>query len=199
MFGKRHGASYCDDRLPCSESLKVLGVVFHESTGWKCHTKFIAKKAARRIHILKSARKIPSVTKHDLLPIYHHLIFSVLKYNCPLMVGMSVTDSSLLERIRRRCHRIICGSECVSECLPSIADRGTSKALKLFCSCLNPSHVLHKFVPRQLRYSRKLLSPLCRTKKRAQAFFSILHSPIQQELVSLACKKVFLRFLTSVD
>ena len=74
--------------------LTILGVIFDESLKWDLHTNFSAKKASQRIHVLRILKKIPAVTKKDLIQVYRNYIQSIMEYNSPLMVGMSLKKTT---------------------------------------------------------------------------------------------------------
>ena len=156
--------------LPQSREIKILGIFFDETAKWSTHVRYISKKASQRIHILTTLRRIPSIVKNDLILVYRQLIQSLLEYNCALFVGITKKDAKLIEKVKRRCHRIICGPDCNSNCLPSLTENRTAQAMKLFCQALSQDHILHHLTPVVLRHSKKLSIPYCRTTRRSLAF-----------------------------
>ena len=122
--------------------------------------------------LLKTLKRIPSITKEDMFAVYKHLILSVLEYNSPLLVGCSKRDAQLLEKVQKRCHRIICGKNCDFSCLPLLAERRLQQSMRIFCAAIsNKSHPLNKYIPPFLRHSSKLSVQYRRTQSRATSFF----------------------------
>ena len=88
---------------------KVLGTVLNSSLKWTDHVNMITKKAAKRLHIIRTLKR-SGMTADDLLTIYIAFIRSVLEYCCP--VWHTNPPSYLSEQIERsvqkRVLRIIC-------------------------------------------------------------------------------------------
>ena len=152
-------------------NLTLLGVTFDSKLSWKPHVKATAKKAAQRIYPLKQLKRFSNITKAQLVKVYNSFILSVLEYNSPLFVGISLKNSTILERVRKRCHRVICGYECRLNCLESLSDRRLKKSLSVFKATLQQSHILHHLSPKVLRHS--LSVPLCKTQRRSKSFFPL--------------------------
>ena len=87
-------------------------MIFSEELNWDSHVDSIAKSASRRVHVLRQLKKLPSITKKDLLLVYESYILSTIEYNAPLFTRMSRKNNERLERIRKGCHNIICGFHC---------------------------------------------------------------------------------------
>ena len=96
--------------------LKFLGVIFNESLNWDCHTTFIYKSAIRRIYVLRRLKEA-GISKSELIVIYNGYIRYMLEYNSPVFIGLNTKNSDRLLKLKRQCHRIICGSECQRECI----------------------------------------------------------------------------------
>ena len=169
----RLDASTCiPSTLPQSAAMSILGVIFQQSLKWDAHAQHISKKASQRIYLLKVLSRIPSITKADLFIVYKHLILSIIEYNSPLFIGATRKYSDLLERVQRRCHKIICGTNCDKTCLVPLKERREKQAMKVFEAALsNKTHVLHKFTPPTLHHSSHLSVQYCRTQRRANSFF----------------------------
>ena len=111
LLGKRS----CLQPIPCvdlSSSIKILGLVFTNELKWDHQIDSVCRKASQRIFILKRLKTL--LSPRDLIKIYNALILSVLDYNSPVMVGMPNKNLNCLEKVRKRCHRLICGADCRS-------------------------------------------------------------------------------------
>jgi len=150
--------------------MTILGIVFHHSMKWKAHVHHIVKKAAQRIHVLKTIRRISGVTKNDLILVYKQITRSNLEYNSPLFVGILKSDSMLLDRIQNRCHRVICGGACPSGCLVPLKLRREHQSITLFKNIFDTTHPLHYLAPKTLKHTRKISVPFSRTLLRQNSF-----------------------------
>lgn len=81
-------------------SILLLGVIFHESLGWRSHIDFVEKKCSQRLYILRRIRSF--VSHKQFLNVYYGIIRSLLEYACPAFVGLGSVDSKRLERIQVR-------------------------------------------------------------------------------------------------
>lgn len=157
--------------LHVESQLTHLGVIFDEKLNWRTHVLKSAKKAAQRIYPLKQLKKLKVIGRYELIQIYNAYVRSVLEYNSPLFVGMNKGNTKILERVQKRCHRIICSNDCTSGCLEPLTQRRTNQAIKVFQSTLNQSHILHHLSPQVLQRTSALSIPFCLTQRRALSFF----------------------------
>ena len=153
----------------CS-NLKILGVTFNDTLNWNAHVDSITKTASRRVHILRLLKNIPSVTKKDLMLVYEGYILSVIEYNAPLFTHLSKKNSERLERIRKRCHHIICGFHCDCDDFPPLSSRRVAQAMKLFSLMQNPKHFIHNLIPHLLPRSNHFFLDHMRTERRRLSF-----------------------------
>ena len=151
------------------KNLRLLGVTFDSKLTWKTHVTVTAKKASQRIYPLKQMKSFGNISKHQLIQVYNSFILSLLEYNSPLFVGINKKNANILERIRKRCHRIICSNDCRLDCLEPLYHRRLKRSLLVFKSTLHQSHILHHLSPKVLRHS--LSVPLCKTQRRSASFF----------------------------
>ena len=91
-------------------ALKILGLTYTADLKWDTQVESVCKKASQRIFILKKLKYL--VTRNDLIKLYNTMILSLLEYNAPVMVGLNAKNTEKIEKVRKRCHRIICGFEC---------------------------------------------------------------------------------------
>ena len=150
--------------------LNILGVIFNHYLSWDSHVDLVTKSASRRIHVLRQLKRIPSATRLDLLKVYESFILSVLEYNSPIFVGMSRKNSKKLESIRKRCHRVICGTLCDCEDFPSLRARRLQKSMKTFITMQNPQHLSHDLLPCTLQYTKHFCLELTKTERRLNSF-----------------------------
>jgi hypothetical protein len=150
--------------------LKILGITFETSLKWNQHVKDVTMRAARRIYTLKQLKRITTVNKVDLLQVYHNFILSIMEYNSPLLVGVNKKNDAKMERIRKRCHRIICGDDCTCDCFTSIQTRRKNRAKKVFERLQHPSNISHRLLPRKLPRTQHFYIEPLRTSRRANSF-----------------------------
>jgi len=86
--------------------IKLLGVIFSSDLKWDSHVDFIIRIATRRLYALRILSNI--INKYNLILIFHSLVRSVLEYCTVVFVGLNHKNSTLLEKIQRRAHHIIC-------------------------------------------------------------------------------------------
>lgn len=151
-------------------SAKILGVTFNSRLNWKDHVTEITKSASRRIYVLKELKKIDSITKKDLLQVYQGFILSVLEYNSALFTSMTAENKETLEKLRRRCHRIICSRDCGCSDFPSLNDRRYEQTLKVFTNMFTQNHILHHLLPHKLPRTQQFFIEHLRSELRARSF-----------------------------
>lgn len=161
--------------------MNILGVTIRNDLKWDSHTENICKDASRYIYILKELKRL-GATKQELVKVFNATIRSKLEYNSPVFVGLSNKNSEMIEKIRKRCHRIICNFECTCDILPSLCSRRESLSLKTFKRMLCPSHLLFDLTPFFLPSMKRLSLPLTRTKRRSNSFI-----PYCSSMFNLQC------------
>lgn len=171
LFSKPKPSTSISASLPnVKPQLKILGITFEASLKWSQHVKDVTLKAARRIHTLKQLKRIPNVTKEDLLVVYHNYVLSVMEYNSPLFVGLSKKDDTKMDRIRKRCHWIVCGSNCQCTSFTPIQTRRQNRAMHVFKRLQHPNSISHKLLPRRLPRTNHFCIDPMRTTRRANSF-----------------------------
>ena len=173
VFGK----SGCPLNLPTGltvvSELKILGLTFQQNLKWDSHIDNVTKKASQRIFLLKKLKRIPGVSKNDLLSVYKSYIASILEYNCPVFMNMTQKSIRKIERVRKRCHYIICDCGDYSNCrlLPSFIERADKIALRTFSDILKPNNFIYHLAPRRLPVSGHFEIPLSHSMRRSSTFF----------------------------
>ena len=115
-------------------------------------------------------KRIPGATQKDLIQVYQNYILSVIEYNSPLFVGLGSRNEQRLERLAKRCHRIICGQNCQCEAFEKVKDRRRSQAMKEFTKMMNSKHICHSLLTHQLPRTKHLFIEHTRTNRRANSF-----------------------------
>ena len=97
--------------LPVVHQCKLLGVHINSGLDWNTHIAEIIAKANRCIFILINARKFQFSLK-SLVTLYTWYIRTSLEYAAPVWhPGLTAAQHNPLERIQKRCVRIILGRE----------------------------------------------------------------------------------------
>ena len=158
--------------VPTIPQMRILGVQFQDDLRWDAHIENICKASSRYIYVLKQLKKI-GTSKAELIQVYNAIIRGVIEYSSPLFVGLTKRNSNRLEKIQKRCHRIICDYHCSCGILTPLHIRRETAAVRLFRKMIDPSHQLHHLVPPLLPSNRRIAMPLCETVRRRQTFIPI--------------------------
>lgn len=150
------------------DSVCILGVYFNSKATWSDHVDHIVRNASRRFYAVRILR--PVLSNDHLKTVYFLLIRSIIEYCSPLFIGLNISDSSRLTKLQKRFHRMLCGSDCVDSCLPSLDERRSSMSLKLLKDIMNQTHILNQMLPSMSSTGRFLL-PRRNTSKRSNCFF----------------------------
>jgi hypothetical protein len=150
--------------------LKVLGITYNKSLKWDSHVKNVTKAAGRRVYVLRYLRKICSIKKKDLVMVYNNYVISALEFNSAFFVGLNKKNNKKMERIRKRCHRIICGQHCKCDSFPSLKEKREALAIKIFSQIMRPGHISNNLLPHTLPRTGKLFQEFIRTNRRANSF-----------------------------
>ena len=173
LFSKSNSGLQFDDLthtlpIPSLQRMKILGVTYTSDLKWDAHVSDIIGRASQRIYVLKQLRSL--INRPGLIKIYKALIVSVLEYCSPVMVGMNKKNCDKIEKVNRRCHRIICGNDCICECFVSIEERRHHHAEVLFLALSSPSNILQNLIPHTLPRSNHFFINNMNTEKRQKAF-----------------------------
>ena len=165
--------------LPLVHEVKLLGVYLNSLLTWDTHVKHLVKKANRCIFILIRARQFGFCTK-TMQTLYQWYIRTGLEYAAPVWhSSLTQGDTLKLERIQKRCFRIILGPRyvtyenalrCLNTC--TLAERREKLALRFGRSLLRSPTYRHWLPPtmgavhgRATRHRGRLQVPLCRTER----------------------------------
>ena len=146
-----------DKPLPVVHQVKLLGINIDTSLSWGCHVEIIIKKASKSIYMLIRARKF-HFTQRTMCTIYICYIRTVLEYAAQVWhAGLTQQQHNALERVQRRCFRIILGrlytdydSALNTLSMQTLRDRREQLTLRFARSLLrSPDH--RHLLPRTLR------------------------------------------------
>ena len=159
---------------------KLLGVIFNDKLTWEDHINYIVSKASRRIFCISQLSRA-RVLQSDIVIIYCSVIRSVLEYCCEVWhPGLSGRQSKDIERVQKRCLRIIYPqhsySSALSLCgLERLDSRRERLVQELFESIKEPGHVLHCLLTprggaRNFRSNSDYVLPMLKTRRARSDF-----------------------------
>ena len=161
--------------LPCVElvdEMNILGIILNSRFTWSNHIDCIIKKCSRLLFAFRMIRS--SLTSKQLRLLYCSLVRSIIEYCCPAYIGLSAFDSSRLDYLQKRFHRIICYPACKVSCLSTLAERRLYLSVRFLKKIMaNEDHILHKLLPSLSRSGRFILPPR-RTERRSKSFFLLV-------------------------
>ena len=170
FIDKRKVKPSFDTSIQNVTKMKMLGTIFQNDLKWNEHVNYICKAASQRIYLLKRIKQIKEITKDDLIQIYSAYVLGILEYNSPLFVALNQMNSNKLERIRQRCHRIVCGIGCQCDAFDLLSKRREERALKFFEALQNPASILHHLFPNVMQRSLHVRLPHCNSDRRKNSF-----------------------------
>ena len=150
------------------EELRILGVIFNTRFTWTNHVDYIIKKCSRLLFAFRTIRSV--VSPLQLRTLYFSLVRSLIDYCSPVYIGLSSHDSNRLEYLQKRFHRIICSSDCKSQCLSTLKERRLLLAMKFLVKAMDVEHILFPHLPSRSKFGRFIL-PFRRTECRSKTFF----------------------------
>ena len=113
---------------------------------------------------------------------YFSTIRGLLECCAPLFAGISATDSSRLERLQKRFHKLLCGTLCMNNCLPNLSTRRECQTMCFFKKMRSPSHILNFLFPT--------------ISNRSVVVLSFLFGTLNVVLVRLYQKQLFLLIIS---
>ena len=91
------------------DDAKILGVIVQSNLKWNLHIEQLVKRCNRKIYMLRKIKKYHLPVK-DLVLIYTGYIRPILEYCAPVFhSGLTIEQSSNIERIQKRVCKIILG------------------------------------------------------------------------------------------
>ena len=100
--------------LPVVHECVLLGLHLNDELTWGTHVNHILSKASQSIFMLYRAKKF-GFSVSSMITIFNWFVRTPLEYAAPTWhPGLNETDHQRIERIQRRCYRIILGREYIS-------------------------------------------------------------------------------------
>lgn len=133
-----------DKNISRVSTFKLLGVQISSDLSWDAHIKYMITKVHPRIYYLCAAKK-GGLPCDVLVQIYLTFIRPVLEYASPIWSGLPKCLSEELERIQKRCCRII---GIPTSTFPTLSERRDEATIRTFTKILrDSSSPLHCFLP----------------------------------------------------
>ena len=159
--------------VPTVEELKFLGVLLNNKLNWTSHVKYICRQASRRIYALRILK--PIFNTQELLSIYNGAVRSLLEYASPAFGKLPKNLDEEVNKVQRRCHRIICevpsSRNCHCKNFEQLSKRRESASIKLFTSAVkNKTHILHHIMPAKSHRSTRFILPPSSTTRLSNSF-----------------------------
>ena len=152
------------------DNLNFLGFHINSSLTWNQHINIIIKSASSRLHILRLLKK--TLTKQHLINLYYAFIQTLFNYSFPIHSHITIKELNKITSIKHRAHRIICGTDCKDNCLPSFQDCSQVISSSLFNKiALNPQHILHCKLPNRSPRSKRFILPHISSNNYLNSFF----------------------------
>lgn len=164
------------------DSFKLLGIVFSSDLTWGKHVSYILSKVSRRYFVIFKLVKI-GFPPCDILIVYCLVIRSVLEYACPVWhSGLTKTQSDDIERVQRRCLKIIFPDLSYREALAisgleRLNTRRENIVKGTFTEIKNPNHILYDLLVHRpansfnTRNKYPFELPLAKTNRFSNSFF----------------------------
>ena len=130
-------------------------MIFNTRFTWTNHIDHIIKKCSRLLFAFRTIRSIVSPLQLRIL--YFSLVRSLIDYCSPVYIGLSSYDSNRLEYLQKRFHRIICSSDCKSQCLSTLQERRSLLAMKFLAKAMDVDHILFPHLPSRSQFGRFIL------------------------------------------
>ena len=164
--------------LPLVHEAKLLGVYLNGQLTWDTHIDHLVAKANRSIFILFRARKF-GFNIQSLHTLYQWYIRTGLEYAAPVWhSSLTQRDSDRLERIQKRCFRIILNQRYISyenalqQLDAASLDRRTDLTVRFGRGLLRSPTYRHWLPPtmaqvhgRATRHGQRLRTVICRTER----------------------------------
>jgi hypothetical protein len=168
-------------RIERVESFKLLGVQFTANLRWDQHVSYVLNRVSKRYYIIFQLVRM-GVNHMDIVCVYISLIRSVVEYACAVWhTNLTVSQSADIERVQKRCLRIIYPHLSYSESLnisglERLSVRREAIVRKLFQEMQHNDHILNGLLPYKQghafpsRDSYPLLLPLGKTNRFLSSF-----------------------------
>ena len=169
------------DQIDRVDTFKLLGVIFSSDLSWASHVSYLLSKVSKRYYLIFQLVRV-GVAQHDIIRIYCAIIRSVLEYACAVWhSGLTTAQSNDIERVQKRCLRIIFPELSYSDALfvaglDRLSVRREQIVRDTFKNMQLPSHILHNLLPSKhdhqfnSRDKYSYLLPVARTQRYVNSF-----------------------------
>ncbi len=133
-------------------TFKLLGVILSSDLSWGPHVSYMLQKISKRYYIIFQLAKI-GIVHHEIVMIYCAIIRSVLEYACAVWhSGLTITQSDDIERVQKRCMRIIYPELSYNDALfvaglDKLCVRRENIVRNLFKEMQQSDHILNSLIP----------------------------------------------------
>ncbi len=130
---------------------KLLGVIIRSDLNWSSHVNYMISKASKRIYVITMLARI-RISAADLLTVCCSILRPLLEYASPVWhCGISKTQSNEIERVQKRCFKIIFPFSSYTEALKisgleHLSARREKAAHDLFVQIKKPTHILNSLL-----------------------------------------------------
>jgi hypothetical protein len=172
-----------NDQIERVETFKLLGVIFSSDLSWGPHVSYLLGKVSKRYYLIFQLARL-GVAQHDITLIYCAIIRSILEYACAVWhSGLTTTQSNDIERVQKRCLRIIYPDLSYRDALfisglDRLCVRRENIVRDMFKDIQQPDHVLHNILPAKRnpkfnsRHSYSYSLPVARTQRYSNSFLA---------------------------
>jgi len=172
-----------NDQIDRVDTFKLLGVIFSSDLSWGPHVSYLLGKVSKRYYLIFQLARL-GVAPLDIISIYCAIIRSILEYACAVWhSGLTTTQSNDIERVQRRCLRIIYPDLSYHDALSisgldRLCVRRENIVRDTFKDIRQPKHVLHNLLPAKRnpkfnsRYSYPYSLPVARTQRYSNSFLA---------------------------
>ena len=168
--------------LKTETKVKILGTIFSNNLTWDANVQQAVSKFNQRFHVLRKLKNV--VSRQELHQIFVATMRPLLEYASPVYVSLTGKLEKRMQRLNKRVHKLIwSNSDIECDCDEEMLRRRRENTSKeLFKRILKtPRHSLCRYLPSQMRHSKRLTSFFCRTEKRRQSFFPFVTELINGE------------------
>ena len=161
---------------------KLLGIIFNNRLTWDDHVEYIVSKASKRIFCITKLVRSHSVNNCDIIVIYCSIVRSILEYCEVWHPGLSGQQSRDIERVQKRCLKIIYPEHSYSEALSLCGlERLDARRERLVCElfqCIkNANHILYNLLTLRdptpdVRFRYPYVLPLLKTVRARHDFIN---------------------------
>ena len=134
-------------------NFKLLGVISSDLS-WHARISYMLQKVSKRIFCINNLARA-GIYESDIIQVYISIIRSVLEYACPVWhPGLSKAQTNEIERVQKRCLRIIYPKLTYTEALlisglDTLQSRRENITRDLFREIKDENHILNSLLPKR--------------------------------------------------